>query len=320
MNLEKKMKDLIERQGLSYREKRDTIHTMCPGCQRDDKLSILKKNGATICYRGKCSFGQQWFGNWLALTAGIPLKQALQMLKEEQIHDELGSVELDLLKESDPLEPVSWPPQGTISVTPDLETEGSLYLENRGIAPALAERYGIRYNTVERRVVFPIFMDGTCYGYQGRAIDDVPKEWRMRSNPGIRRNLLVMFWDMVPQGGDIAIIEGPIDGIKFDQSGAFPMPTMGKVVSDDQIKLIMKKKPKRIFIGLDDDALGESEKLKNKIFGVELYTITVPCSCRVRCEAIDKKPDFGECTLPECAEAIQAAERVDRSKITLTLR
>jgi Zn ribbon nucleic-acid-binding protein len=313
------MKDLISRQGLSYREKKDTLHTMCPACQQDDKLSILKRNGATICYRGKCNFGRKWFEDWLSLTANIPLKQARQMVREETVANEIGPIRFDPFKKEDPLQPIGWPPANTVAIDKDFENDGSLYLESRGITPVVAEKYGIRYNVQERRVVFPIFLNGTCYGYQGRAIDNVDKHLKMRNNPGFRRHLLVMFWDLAPIGGDLIIVEGPVDGIKFDKVGG-ALPTMGKEISSDQVKLIMKKKPKRVFLALDDDAFEESDRLKNKIFGPELYTLEVPKSARDRCEALGKKADFGECTFDECAEAVRNAERVDRLKLNIKLR
>lgn len=320
MSLEKKMKDLISKQGLSYREKKNTLHTMCPGCQKDDKLSILKKNGSVICYRGKCPFGKQWFVNWLAETARIPLKDAMSMMKEEIVNNDIGRLELNFDSNPEVLQPIKWPPENTVQISELIESDGSTYLScERGIPPDIAAKYGIRYNTKERRIVFPIFMDGACYGYQGRAIDNVDKNFKMRNNPGFRRELLVMFYDMTPENGDIIIVEGPIDAIKFDKVGG-AIPTMGKIISDAQIKRILKKKPKKVFLGLDEDAWEEMEELKNRIFGADLYSIKVPDSCKERCEKIGKKADFGECTFDEAVEAKGKAQKIDRMRLDLHIK
>lgn len=123
-----------------------------------------------------------------------------------------------------------------------------------------------------------------------------------------------MFWDLIPHGGNMAIVEGPVDAIKFDQAGG-AVATMGKEISDEHIRLIMKKEPKTVYVGLDDDAAMESEKLQGKILGTDVRVISVPDSCRRRCDGLQIKADFGECTFEECQVAIQQAKKRDIWKI-----
>ena len=56
MDMRSRIVDLISEAGVGFKEKANTIYTTCPICQKDDKFSILKKNGACICYRGTCTF------------------------------------------------------------------------------------------------------------------------------------------------------------------------------------------------------------------------------------------------------------------------
>jgi hypothetical protein len=311
-----KIKDLISQQGLSYDERSKTLHTTCPTCGRSDKQSIRKYDGATICYRGKCDFGRQDFVHWLALTAKISVEDAKALIYtkkpktvfEEVKFEEDGRIIMNGMEKE--RTPVPWPPENTVSLT--FDSDGSNYLKNRGIPPEIAAIYNIRYNITTRRVIFPIFEGDKCYGYQGRAVDKVDKSDKVKSNYGFDRSNLVMFSDKLIANSHVIICEGPIDALKFQLVGNF-VATMGKVVTNNQIDVIMKSAPKKIYLGLDDDAFSETNGLIKKLkkMGLKVYLLEVPESCKERCNGSDKKADFGECTFEEARQAFENAKEVD---------
>lgn len=306
MSISDRIKELIEQHGNDFRERGRSLDTECPKCGRSDKFSILKENGSCICYHGSCGF-KGWFEDWLILKSGNRLsrKQAYTLIHGNKEKSFSLDVKIKLHGDEDSqafLQPVEYPPRGCVNAK---GTEGAAYLDTRGFNNFMIEKYQITYNDFTRRVYFPIFMDGLCYGYQGRAIDPVEKGERMRFNEGFRRERLVMFIDRL-NGSDHAIIaEGPVDAIKFDLVGG-NIATMGKIVTDYQIALIRAYGIKKVYLALDEDAEEQSLQLAGKL-GCQVYKISIPESCKKRCAELNKKADFGECTLDECKEAFNNA-------------
>lgn len=310
--------EIIEEEGLQYRETERTLHTACPSCGKPDKLSILKENGATICYRGSCQF-KGWFSDWLSLTAGITVMEAKRRIA--------GPARLDSYDLKDGSEvtdgsvrSIRWPIDGLVSIGSEYFPEGRQYLESRGIPVSVATEYGIMYGpdtsqlqppAMQRRVFIPVMKDKRCYGFQARAIDRVSDQDRMRNNTGFRRDRMIMFEDRLSQVRHVIICEGPFDAIKFHLVGG-NVATMGKVVTDKQVELIRSYRPTRVYLALDDDAAEEISALTKK-FECPVYYVRVPQSAISRCQASGKKADFGECTFEECAKAIQEAELVDET-------
>lgn len=318
MSLRDRMIEIIEEEGFSFRETDRTIHTTCPSCGKSDKLSIIKDNGATICYRGSCQL-KGWFEDWLSMTAGITVKDAKARIQGPA---SLSSYELeeDQSTADAPVAAVPWPPNGLVSIGSEYFPEGRLYLESRGIPVDIAEKYGIMYgpdtsqiqpSAMQRRVYIPIMRSKRCYGFQARAIDKVSEKDRMRNNTGFRRDRLIMFEDNLAASRHVIICEGPFDALKFHKAGG-AVATMGKVVTDKQLELINSYRPVRVYLALDDDA-GEEIMALTRKFTCQVYYVRVPDSAVARCAASGKKADFGECTFDECVLAIQNAELVDET-------
>lgn len=311
-----RMIDIIDECGYSYRERPRSIYTTCPSCGSDKKFSILKKNGACVCYRGSCDFGKRWFEDWIALTKGIEKKEARRILHGgadgELISLPKGpSLAVTNPFEFDPmseLEAVAWPSASLFSLDHELSEDGVEYLKSRGIPKKLAEHHSIRYSPIDRRVVLPIKRYGTCYGYQARSIDKGLPQDRMRNNTGFRRDRMIMFYDEAMDYDHIIITEGPFDGLKFAKVGGY-ISTLGKEISDFQIESMHSLEPNKVFVALDSDADDEAYKLAKALRSVdrEVYMVRVPESCVERCESQGRKYDFGECTFDEAALAIRQA-------------
>ena len=309
------VKRILEEEGVDFRERPKTIQNVpCPQCGKSDKFSILKENGSCICYRGSCRFGRQWFDVWLSETANISRKEARLRIYGKK-EDEPASTPLlldfdvqEAKKQEDFLLPLIWPEPAFLSLRDPGAFEGLSYLSNRGIALEVAEAYQLQYSPAMRRVIFPVIMDGVCYGWQGRTIDkDNPQ--RMLNNTGFRRERLVMFADNIKNLKRVIITEGPVDALKFSRIGSF-VCTMGKGFSDHQIDLLSSTLPSGStwLLAMDDDAVDEMNSLAKMVAPDPVYRLYVPESCRERCVTTGKKPDFGECTPDECLEAVKNAK------------
>jgi hypothetical protein len=328
MRLEEKIRDLIAEAGVGFKEKQRTLYTVCPMCGKDDKFSILKQNGSCVCYRGSCSFGKRWFPEWLALTTGIPLDEAKKKVYSRDLDrvnlDEKLTFELhdnfteSVVPDEDQIKPVPFPEQHMIPIEASEAKEGLDYLANRGVDQQRASTLGIMYSPLYRRVIFPVAIGGTVYGYQGRAIDKVPDGQRMRNNEGFRRDRLVMFLDNIKDSKHAIICEGPINAIKFANVGG-AVATMGKVVTDRQLDAILSTGIEKVYLALDDDAAKEMNELAEFI-RLPVYKIDVPQSCIDRCRQTNKKPDFGECTYLECEMAFKTASLLDMSRLVIYLK
>jgi hypothetical protein len=302
------IKEVIAEQGLSYKERARTIYTTCPVCGKDDKFSILKSNGACICYRGSCEFGKAFFDKWLSLTANISMAEAKRRLysKEGKIVnlDEMitighGQSATEIIK------PVPYPTSDMIDIDSPIDQAGMKYLESRGVPLNIAKSYKIMYSPLYRRVYIPVIKDGVVYGYQGRHIDKVEDKYRMRNNTGFRRELLVMFIDNLRKSKHAILAEGPFDAMKFYKVGGF-VATMGKDVSDKQISLILSYGIESLYLALDEDAADSVNAILDKV-SIPVYIVSVPETCKARCKLIGKKADFGECTPEECEQAFENA-------------
>lgn len=323
------IKQKIEEQGESYRERSNTIHTRCPRCSRSDKFSILKENGHCICYHGSCDFGKQWFEVWLSETSGLTVKEARKQLygtgKGHSAKNFIPNpfAEKPQKLEEDILAPIPWPParitakgkEEALHIDEADSAEGLKYLESRGIPLDIARRLNIMYFPFTKRVVFPIISNGNWYGWQARSID--PNcDLRMLTSEGFKRAEMVMFADNVKMVNHVILCEGPVDAIKFYYVGG-AVSTMGKEVTKKQLDFIFKQNPniKAVYLALDKDAAEEMNKISLE---VPVYWVQVPQTCVDRCKELDKKADFGECSFREAYVAFHEAKRINSMIVTYT--
>lgn len=325
MSLSDKIKELIAEQGIEYKEKARTIYTTCPVCGRNDKFSILKENGACICYRASCSFGKGFFPKWLALTANISIAEAKRKIYSNKYAKYISDDEIISLfntkqspvAQDNTLQPIEFPQFGMIKIDSEQAIDGLNYLNKRGIDLQIALKHNIYYNPLYRRVIIPVTMNHKVYGYQARAIDPVDDQMRIRNNPGFQRDKLLMFADNLENVDFCIICEGPFDAMKFDKVGGY-VCTMGKNISNTQLQLILRPNIKKIYIALDDDAAQNMNELLEKV-DRDVLKIEIPDTCRQRCAQLNKKADFGECTLDEAAEAFYNATIIDKNYVFLYL-
>lgn len=325
--------EILEENGLDFKEKSRTITGVpCPLCGREDKFSILKTNGYTVCYRASCDYGKRSFAQYVQVLMGISLEEAIQKLKSKKDEFEgilSGGLSLEInLK--DPFEPSNeidlmegvqvknYPEWYMSSIDSEESKEGLEYLQGRGITKDIAKKLDITYSSFHKRIYFPIKINGICYGYQGRAVKNVDAKDKVRNNEGFKRDTLVMFADNLIKSKDVIIAEGPVDAIKFDLVGGY-VATLGKEITSKQLSVIMSYNPQNVYLALDDDAAYEMMTLSEKI-QLPVYRIQIPESCKKRCEAAGKKADFGECTFEEAKEAKESAVLLRKQSLLIYLK
>jgi len=310
------IRSLLSTYGELAGENRRSLLTRCPLCGRSDKFFVLKANGSSVCFHGSCTYGRRWMPDWIALTANIPLAEARSVVygnKEVSLDNPLI---LHFIDEDDTtvapenyIESIEWPEAGLFSLDHPIAEDAVLYLASRNVSLDLAINHGFMFNMITRRLIMPIFIDEVCYGWQGRAIDKVDQKDRMRNNIGFRRDSLVMFYDTIKDSPFFVVAEGPFDALKFNKCHHY-VATMGKTLSEKQIKLLIDTSASSVFLGLDDDAYQETDSLARSLYsaGKKVYLMEVPESAKNRCHGMSKKADFGECTEDECVVAMKEAK------------
>lgn len=307
MALVDRIKDILDEEGFEHRENAKSVFTQCPSCGSAKKFAILKANGSCVCYRGSCDFGRKWFDDFVMQVTGVTRQEAKRrILGEGVLRTEDPTMDRPTSAKEE-LSSVKWPPEGCFDLSFNECIRGREYMERRGVPLDVAKKYGVLYNVREDRVVFPIRDGSRVYGWQARAVGNVPDEQRMRNNVDFSRDSLLMFVGNVQRGAHVIVAEGPFDALKFDRVGG-NVATMGKAVTEKQMDLIESLEPEKVYAALDDDAAHETDKLYRR-FGWKLYLVKVPESCRQRCATMGKKPDFGECTFEEAEQAFRAARK-----------
>lgn len=312
MNLTDKIKLLINECGLDYVEKDRTIYTTCPLCLRNDKCSILKENGATICYHASCEFGRRWFEDWLALTLKITKTEAKHKLynlfynTNDPLDIELENPDIPPLKE------INYPFAGLVSLDNSEAIPAQEYLIKRGFIVNNLIKYKIMYEPLTRRIFIPAIMNNRCYGWQARSIDNVPPSDRIRNNTGFRRAMILLFYDTLKNKDFVILTEGPFDALKFEKIGSF-VASMGAILTKEQINLLHKSKIKTVYLAYDPDILSNVQYIEKliKSIGLHIKILQIPKTCLDRCKKLNKKPDFGECTYEEAESAFYSAKSFD---------
>jgi len=328
-----RLKDLIENSGLSRHQNSRSYIFTCPLCLKKDKLYIRKTDGKFVCFvcaegerrfRGRCEYA-------LTELLGWPIRELRHRLYGDDIDsktiDELLSFQLyDFYAEEDEitedvtstLPTLSWP-FDFYPIDDPKAVRGLKYLEQeRGVPLALAKVYGVRYCPPQRRVIFPVEVNGRLIGWQARSI--IPTEWydddgfvhtmpKILGNKGLRREIALMFGDRLQGSKHAVVCEGPLDGIKCHLIGG-NVVTMGKAVSEAQLRVIRNSGVTKVYLALDPDAASEMDRICHALGDLELYHL-VP---------IRGRKDLGACTPLEVLGQFQCAQRVDSATAFVYLR
>jgi DNA primase len=278
--------DLLD--GLSFTETSQSYILTCPKCNKAKKLYIRKHDGRFVCWHCK---GDGFEGRpEFALRELLPLsfkeiQERLYGIAQVQGSSlmalEFKDTESTPRQIQEPLEIVAYPldfhPIGSYRSIPGLR-----YLESRGISLELAQKYDLAYSTIQRRVIFPVSHQGKLYGWQGRTIDKDswtdPVTMRKRSIPkaltslGFKKEQALFAWDRLDGSPHAVITEGPADCIACDPLGG-NVAAFGKAVSERQLQIIKDSGVKKIYLGLDPDAVVETQRLAQALHDYEVYEL-----------------------------------------------
>lgn len=316
MEVQEKIEKFFEKHGVEPRKINSRSYIFnCPACGGDEKLYIEKATGRSICFKHKtpeCPTSKTGIVKTLHLLSEVPIGIVAQEMSNKIItnmeevlsfEDEVKQYEKEQEEKELPpitikelpfdVKPINWPES----------KEGLDYLYGRGLHLDLMLKLHIMYSPKWRRVIFPVIMNGVLYGWQGRSIDKNNK-LRMYNFPGEWKSKTLMFFDNIKNKDFAILAEGAISALKFYHCESF-VATMGKVVSESQLKLLLDGGIKKIYLALDPDAVLEMEEIVKKLLmrgsEIECFLVKVP---------LDKE-DFGECTYEECLNAYKNAEKLD---------
>lgn len=198
------------------------------------------------------------------------------------------------------------PEPATVVLGPDfISAKDSLdaikYLYSRGVASLkIVEDYQLKYNAAMHAVIFPVMRDGKTYGWQARKIDPKEGELRLISQQSFSKAKFLLNYDRAKMAQGVIVVEGPFDCLhaELPDHDITGVASLGKNISQDQIKLILDLPTPRIYLGLDPDASKEVYEVLRKIgLGKTVFRIWPPK---------DRK-DFGECTRGEVLQAVVKA-------------
>jgi DNA primase len=162
------------------------------------------------------------------------------------------------------------------------------YLKSRGIYDKHIEKYDLRYSDTKKcskchgdgytddedqcsmcngtgmnffysRIIIPSYENGNLVYLQGRIIKDGGNELRYQNIKAPRLQVL-FFNDLLRDGDDIFITEGPIDAMTlYDYSATALLNTK---ISDPQITKILRKNPRRIIFVPDyDETIAKRDRI-----------------------------------------------------------
>lgn len=317
---QKALTEIVEGSGVRYKRNAVSYIFTCPHCTKSDKLYIRRKDGRFICfycaeingYKGRCDRA-------LADLIGTPRAELAQQLFGEGEQQATLTLEIEIAPwDSDvsmsdtviPEAPVMGMPLDFLPLDHKGAERGRAYVEDRRAIPlSVASEYGIRYSPPQRRVIFPVIVDGKCRGWQARAILDEIQP-KILSSRHIPRSDTLMFYDRLGFHEHCVLTEGPVDAIKAHLCGG-NVATMGKIVTPNQIELIRRKGVKKLYLGLDRDASTEAMKLIQEVSSdFEIYHLTPP-------EGVS---DLGECSFEQVYERFVTAPRLDSASLLVYIR
>ncbi len=284
----------VRESGISFKENNSSFIFDCPKCGKAEKVYMYKEGGYFRCF--VCSEeldppfkgGPDWILAELLNIKRSDVRIALGLNAEPQATPRgVGKVELinpyGEARTKEEIPEVEFDPE-YVRIGGMGALKGREYLNGRGIPTDIAGEYGIMWSEAKKRVIFPVYMDGKLYGWQGRTtlptevrqddgtIKKYPKVVNLEHAP-LHRTL--MFHDRLKGSPHAVLCEGPVDALKCHRIGG-NVAAMGKQVSVEQLNLIRDQGIKKLYIALDPDAGAEIRRVAQLVSDMELYLLQPP--------------------------------------------
>ena len=320
------LRKLVEKGGVPFKQNARSYIFSCPKCAKQ-KLYVQKSDG-----RSQCMHCAKDLSGWADYVLSLVYSRTRQNLAEllygasklgtadifqdEELPDfwhEFETDEIEIQQVSLP-PPIEWDPD-YVDLTHPLASKGLEYLIGRGIPVAIAQKYGVRYNPREARVVFPVKIDGILRGWQGRIIG--PSEIYLESESrtiylprlkteGAVGGRCLMFQDNLKGSEHGVLVEGPVDCIKCDLIGG-NVASMGKSYTAKQLDILLSSGIKKLYVGLDDDAVEDTLRIAHDVGSkLDLYRLETPPG----------REDLGASTPEEAYEQFKTAKKLDNFYIS----
>jgi hypothetical protein len=335
---------LIKDSGLHYRESGQSYKFECPRCHKSEKLYLRKSDGRFKCFY--CSSNGNFSGKAefaLRELLSLPLREIQKQLYGHSTeHLSNDYIELDLADfwneeedgfTSETLEPaltsVVWPPDFVGPDNPKLFVKGARYLHSRGVTLDHVQTYDLRYSPVEKRVIFPVKVEGKLVGWQGRYIGPteffdeerqktvvIPKILTSKSltNAGGR---YLMFQDRLKASEHAVLSEGPITAIKAHRCGG-NVASMGKEVTQFQLQTIARQ-CKKLYLALDPDAGFDIMRIVVQSYEhMQVFLMTTPQNFE-RWDDPDNQKDNGDLAEEEVYDLFRSAKPEPFGKIYVSV-
>lgn len=263
------MEDILTRLGLAVVNIRgDEVQTECPAhlertghVDHNPSMWINADSGAFICF--SCGFK----GNTQYLISYV------QGIEYEAASEWLSGVDgLQLRLERAVLaKPEREEPETiTESMLSAFKRPTVEMLRGRGLSPASADKYEVRYSESKDAWILPIRdpLSNALLGWQekgvhGRYFKNYPK--------GVQKSRTLFGYNTY-KGGTMIVVESPLDAVRLSSVNVFGgVATYGSMVSKDQINLL--RGSDRVIVAMDHDEAGrESSKAileYSRIYGFE---------------------------------------------------
>lgn len=310
--ISQKLGKLFRDRGVSFKENKRSMIFDCPepSCGKEEKVYLDKtRDGYTSCF----SCGSRWhvWDKWVARVMGVSRGEAIKLILGKDSGEHISKAlpfTLQQEKVADEPDAVQEKPMplSSFEFVPAAKSPRAIeYLAQRGVSvdSGILDRYDLRYHSMLDAVVFPIRRAGTVYGWQGRTIPPTDKlEGRLRLvfPPGFNKSRHLLNYDNAKVEQRIILVEGPFDCLHVDLPGSFGgVASFGKLLSHEQIRLLLEASCAEIYIGLDPDAADEVG---------DLVSALTPAKKVFRIFPPNGKKDFGDCTREEVLDALERAE------------
>jgi DNA primase len=149
-------------------------------------------------------------------------------------------------------------------------------VKQRGITQETIDRFHLRYDSKEGRLVFPVYTSkGALVGFRGRTTAPSNLKYREYSEllpkkQSLKGNGIWFGMQFVPSPTQkIILVEGEMDAVKLSQAlgqRAGVWAAMGASISNEQIKTILAvKNPVLLFFDNDEAGIAAKNKLISKL-------------------------------------------------------
>ncbi len=265
------------------------ISAVCPFCGRSSPISFYVdiKTGNYICF--KCEKRGHHLVGVVAEVENITWQQArtflLKNLLERRRKETLPTLiekikALREIDEEDEDEKIQSLPDEFVPVYERKKWRFPTYLKERGVERKTARVWGLGFcnrGRYRNRIIIPIICP-VGESFTSRTI--IKKQLPKYLNPVCPfQSHLLLGWPQIQKGGDLVLVEGPLDAIKMSQNGFNALALGGKVLHPEQIRMLTTlPSDTTITIMLDpEEKKAPLEVAKQLVFVFEgVYISTLP--------------------------------------------